>query len=76
MALQTTFDQCNYIYTSVIYIWLVQALKPVAGDPKFWASYKTFNVTEDKSQPPPNIIECSNAEKFGCDNYLAIFVLK
>ena len=43
---------------------------------KFCASYKMFNVTEDKSQPPRNIIECSNAEKYKYDDYLAISVFK
>ena len=35
-----------------------------------------FNVTEDKSQSPNNIIECSNAEKSKYDDYLAISVFK
>ena len=35
-----------------------------------------FNVTEDESQPPCNIIECSTAEKFRYDDYLAISPFK
>ena len=35
-----------------------------------------FNVTEDKSQSPRNIIECSNTEKSKYDDYLAISVFK
>lgn len=36
----------------------------------------SYNVTEDKSQSPRNIIECSNAEKFRYDDCLAISVFK
>ena len=74
VALQTTYDRCNCIYTSVIFIWLVSTARGVNS--KFWASYKMFNVTEDKSQSPRNIIECSNAEKSKYDDYLAISVFK
>ena len=35
-----------------------------------------FNVTEDKSQPPRNVIEYCNTEKFMYDDYLAISVFK
>ena len=35
-----------------------------------------FNVTEDKSQPPRNIIKHCNAEKFMYDGYLVISVFK
>lgn len=35
-----------------------------------------FNVTDDKSQSPCNIIECCNTEKFRYYGYLAISVFK
>ena len=35
-----------------------------------------FNVTEDNSQSPRNMIEFSNAEKFSYVDYLAIPVFK
>ena len=35
-----------------------------------------FNITKDKSPPPRNIIECSNADKFRYNDYLAISVFK
>ncbi len=68
-----TTVQCNYIHTSVI--WLVSALVPMENA-NFWASYKMFNVTEDKSQSPRNIIEYCNTEKLRYDSYLAISVFK
>ena len=35
-----------------------------------------FNVTEDKYQPPRNVIKYCNAEKFRYDGYLAISMFK
>ena len=35
-----------------------------------------FNVTKDKSQPPRNIIEYCNSEKFSYDDYLEISAFK
>ena len=35
-----------------------------------------FNVTEDKYQPPRNVIKYYNADKFRYDGYLAISVFK
>ena len=35
-----------------------------------------FNVTEDKSQPPRNVIKYCNADKIRNDGYLAISVFK
>ena len=35
-----------------------------------------FNVTEDKYQPPRNVIKYYNADKFRYNGYLAISVVK
>lgn len=75
MALQTTFDRSNYIHTSVINIRLVPDLVPMARGKIqiFRPHHKMFNVTEDKSQSPCNIMEyCNNSETLSYDDYLAI----
>ena len=38
--------------------------------------YRMFNIIEDKSQPPRNVIKYYNTRKFRYNGYLAISVFK